>query len=78
MNNKLPRLYLARHCETEWTDARRKTGRTDLPLNGNWAWRSTDEMSESAFIALSELTTGSNRHFTLPSPPKRETLTAAS
>ena len=44
MNNKLPRLYLARHCDTKWTDARRKTGRTDLPLNGNWAWRSTDEI----------------------------------
>jgi probable phosphoglycerate mutase len=33
VNNKLPRLYLARHGDTEWTDARRKTGRTDLPLN---------------------------------------------
>jgi broad specificity phosphatase PhoE len=31
---KLPRLYLARHGDTEWTDSRRKTGRTDLPLNG--------------------------------------------
>jgi probable phosphoglycerate mutase len=31
--NKLPRLFLARHGDTEWTDARRKTGRTDLPLN---------------------------------------------
>jgi probable phosphoglycerate mutase len=30
---KLPRLYLARHGDTEWTDSRRKTGRTDLPLN---------------------------------------------
>jgi probable phosphoglycerate mutase len=30
---KLPRLYLARHGDTDWTDARRKTGRTDLPLN---------------------------------------------
>jgi probable phosphoglycerate mutase len=33
VKNKLPRLYLARHGDTEWTDARRKTGRTDLPLN---------------------------------------------
>lgn len=29
----LPKLYLARHGDTEWTDASRKTGRTDLPLN---------------------------------------------
>jgi probable phosphoglycerate mutase len=29
----LPRLYLARHGDTDWTDLRRKTGRTDLPLN---------------------------------------------
>jgi probable phosphoglycerate mutase len=33
VNHKLPKLYLARHGDTEWTDARRKTGRTDLPLN---------------------------------------------
>jgi probable phosphoglycerate mutase len=33
VSHKLPKLYLARHGDTEWTDARRKTGRTDLPLN---------------------------------------------
>jgi probable phosphoglycerate mutase len=33
VGSKLPRLYLARHGDTEWTDSRRKTGRTDLPLN---------------------------------------------
>jgi probable phosphoglycerate mutase len=32
-SNKLPRLFLARHGDTEWTDSRRRTGRTDLPLN---------------------------------------------
>jgi probable phosphoglycerate mutase len=33
VSTKLPRLYLARHGDTDWTDSRRKTGRTDLPLN---------------------------------------------
>jgi probable phosphoglycerate mutase len=33
VSSKLPRLFLARHGDTEWTDLRRKTGRTDLPLN---------------------------------------------
>ena len=29
----LPRLYLARHGDTAWTDSQQHTGRTDLPLN---------------------------------------------
>lgn len=33
MSSRLPKLYLARHGDTEWTDSRRKTGRTDVPLN---------------------------------------------
>jgi broad specificity phosphatase PhoE len=33
VTTKLPKLYLARHGDTEWTDSRRRTGRTDLPLN---------------------------------------------
>jgi broad specificity phosphatase PhoE len=33
VSQKLPRLFLARHGDTEWTDSRRRTGRTDLPLN---------------------------------------------
>jgi probable phosphoglycerate mutase len=33
MSSKLPKLYLARHGDTDWTDLRRKTGRTDLSLN---------------------------------------------
>ncbi len=34
MNDELPRIYLARHGETEWTLTGRHTGRTDLPLTG--------------------------------------------
>ncbi len=33
MSLHLPRLFLARHGDTAWTDLRRKTGRTDIPLN---------------------------------------------
>src|SRR4051794_22542396 len=33
MSVNLPKLYLARHGDTAWTDSRQHTGRTDLPLN---------------------------------------------
>ena len=33
MPSELPRLFLARHGDTSWTDSRRHTGRTDVPLN---------------------------------------------
>ena len=33
MASELPRLFLARHGDTAWTDSRQHTGRTDLPLN---------------------------------------------
>ena len=33
MPSELPRLFLARHGDTAWTDTRRHTGRTDVPLN---------------------------------------------
>ena len=33
MPTDLPRLYLARHGDTAWTDSHQHTGRTDLPLN---------------------------------------------
>lgn len=32
-SSTLPRLFLARHGDTAWTDSHQKTGRTDLPLN---------------------------------------------
>ena len=31
--SELPRLFLARHGDTAWTDSRQHTGRTDVPLN---------------------------------------------
>jgi probable phosphoglycerate mutase len=31
----LPRLFLARHGDTAWTDSHQHTGRTDLPLNAH-------------------------------------------
>ena len=33
MSFALPKLYLARHGDTAWTDSHQHTGRTDLPLN---------------------------------------------
>jgi probable phosphoglycerate mutase len=33
MSSDLPKLYLARHGDTAWTDTGRHTGRTDVPLN---------------------------------------------
>jgi broad specificity phosphatase PhoE len=33
MPSELPRLFLARHGDTAWTDTRRHTGRSDVPLN---------------------------------------------
>jgi probable phosphoglycerate mutase len=33
MSSDLPRLFLARHGDTVWTESRQRTGRTDLPLN---------------------------------------------
>jgi broad specificity phosphatase PhoE len=33
MSPDLPKLYLARHGDTAWTDSHQHTGRTDLPLN---------------------------------------------
>lgn len=33
MSSEMPRLFLARHGDTAWTESRQRTGRTDLPLN---------------------------------------------
>src|SRR5689334_15419559 len=34
MPTEMPKLFLARHGDTAWTDSRQRTGRTDIPLNG--------------------------------------------
>jgi probable phosphoglycerate mutase len=34
MPTDMPKLFLARHGDTAWTDSRQRTGRTDIPLNG--------------------------------------------
>jgi probable phosphoglycerate mutase len=33
MSTELPRLFLTRHGDTDWTEQRKHTGRTDIPLN---------------------------------------------
>jgi probable phosphoglycerate mutase len=33
MPTEMPKLFLARHGDTAWTETRQRTGRTDLPLN---------------------------------------------
>jgi probable phosphoglycerate mutase len=35
MSSELPRLFLARHGDTAWTESRQHTGRTDIPLNAS-------------------------------------------
>jgi broad specificity phosphatase PhoE len=35
MSTEMPRLFLARHGDTAWTESRQHTGRTDLPLNAS-------------------------------------------
>jgi probable phosphoglycerate mutase len=55
MSSKLPRLYLARHGDTDWTDSRRKTGRTDLPLNERGELRARqlgDRLQQFSFEAV--------------------------
>jgi probable phosphoglycerate mutase len=33
MPTQMPKLFLARHGDTAWTESRQHTGRTDIPLN---------------------------------------------
>jgi broad specificity phosphatase PhoE len=55
VSKTLPRLFLARHGDTEWTDSRRKTGRTDLPLNERGVKRARqigDRLKQFAFAQV--------------------------
>ena len=45
MNDPLPRFYLARHGETEWTLSRQHTGLTDIPLTSRGE-RDADRLGE--------------------------------
>ena len=60
-------LYLVRHGETEWSRARRHTGRTDLPLN---------PVGEAEARALGEHLDGLEVDRVLSSPMTRATATA--
>ncbi|HZA83432.1 MAG TPA: histidine phosphatase family protein, partial [Actinomycetes bacterium] len=52
-------LYLVRHGETEWSRARRHTGRTDVPLN---------EVGEAEAKALGDHLRGLEADHVLSSP----------
>ena len=61
-------LYLVRHGETEWSRARRHTGRTDLPLS---------PVGEAEARALGQHLRGLEVDRVLSSPLRRATATAA-
>jgi probable phosphoglycerate mutase len=61
------RLYLVRHGETEWTRARRHTGRTDVPLTAG---------GEAEARALGRLLAGVPVGRVLSSPLRRALVTA--
>jgi broad specificity phosphatase PhoE len=42
MSLSLPRLFVTRHGDTDWTDSRQHTGRTDLPLNARGEQRARE------------------------------------
>jgi broad specificity phosphatase PhoE len=60
--NPLPRLYLVRHGETEWSSSHRHTGRTDIPLT---------EAGEHEAAAVARRLEGRSFETVLTSPLKR-------
>src|SRR5438874_11131607 len=83
MSSDLPRLFLARHGDTAWTDSRQHTGRTDLPLNERGEERARqigERLQRFSFLRVftSPLQRASKTcelagfPLTLPSPPRGE------
>jgi broad specificity phosphatase PhoE len=66
MSSALPKLYLARHGDTAWTDSHQHTGRTDLPLN---------ERGEEHARQLGELLRGFSFARVFTSPLQRASTT---
>ena len=55
MPTDLPRLFLARHGDTPWTDSRQHTGRTDLALNERGernARQLGERLQQNAFVRV--------------------------
>jgi probable phosphoglycerate mutase len=67
MSQSLPRVWLARHGETEWTVKRLHTGRTDLPLT---------ERGEANAVRLGERLRGVTFDCVFTSPLCRARLTS--
>ena len=69
MPSDLPKLYLARHGDTAWTDSHQHTGRTDLPLNERGGSRG--EAARLASVYYSPLTTHQRDHMDASTSKKR-------
>ncbi len=55
MSIKLPKLYVVRLGDTDWTDSRRKTGRTNVPLNDRGEQRArqlSDRLQQFSFAQV--------------------------
>lgn len=68
MDSSLPKLYLVRHGETEWSRGGKHTGLTDIALT---------ERGESEARALQSMLAKLHPHLVLTSPLQRASRTAA-